>query len=430
MKERLDRFFSVGRRGSSLSTEILAGLATFLSMAYIVVANPQILEKAGMERSDVFVATCLSAALASLLMGLWANLPIALAPGMGINAYFAFELAPRDDWRTALGVVFVSGVIFLALSLLPVRRWILDGIPLSLKRAIAAGVGLFLFLLGLKQAGIVVDHEDTLVALGDLSSWPAAICLATLCLMVVLSGRKVPGAVILAIAAGSFMGLALGASEWKGWAEMPSLPGTFLELDWRGALEPSLLPAILALLIVDLFDSSGTLVGVSHQAGLLDKDGRLPRIKRAFLADSTGTVAGALVGTSTVTSYIESAAGTAAGGRTGMVPVTVAALFLGCLFLGPLAASVPEFAVAPALLFVGCLMMRSLSQIDWDDIFELVPVAMLALAIPLSFSITDGIGIGFLCWVGIRLLALRFREIHPAAAAIALLFLAKFAWLD
>ena len=425
----LDRHFQVSRRGSSLPTELLAGLSTFLAMAYITVANPEILAGAGMDPRSVFVATCLASALATLLMGCLANMPVALAPGMGINAWFAFTLADEHGWEVALGIVFLSGLLFLVLSVLPVREWIIDGIPMGLKRGIAAGIGFFIILLGLESAKIVAAHEKTIVTFGDLSAPEPMLALVGFCLIVVLTARKVMGAVILGIACVTLLGLILGISEWKGWAAPPTMPDTLFALDITGALHLALIPAILTLLVIDLFDSSGTLIGVSHQAGLLDPKGRLPRIRSAFVADATGTVAGSLLGTSTVTSYIESAAGTSAGGRTGLVSLVVAALFLACLFLGPVAASVPGFAVAPALLHVGCLMARSLSDLDWDDIAEYAPVVLMLLAIPLSHSISDGIGTGFLCWVAIRILCGRRRECPPATLAIALVFLVKFVWL-
>ena len=432
MTETLERFFGLAERGASVRTEITAGATTFLTMAYIAFVNPQILSSAGMPFDAVFVATCLSAAGATLIMGLYANYPIALAPGMGLNAFFAFSvvLGLGHKWEVALGAVFISGLLFLAISILPVRRWIVEAIPQGLKLAIAAGIGLFLGVIALKNAGVIQGSKATLVTLGHLTTPAPLLCLIGFCLIAALAARKVPGAALIGMLAVAAAGLVFGVSEWKGIASLPPDPTpTLFALDIAGALELSMLAVVLTFLLVDLFDTTGTLIGVAHQADLLDEEGRLPRMQRALIADSAGTVGGALLGTSPVTSYIESAAGTAAGGRTGLSAVVVAVLFLACLFFAPLAGSVPPYATAAAILYVACLMARPLMDLDWGDVTESAAAILTVIAIPLTFSIADGIGVGVITYALIKLLAGRVGECSPTLIGVALLFAVKFAWL-
>jgi AGZA family xanthine/uracil permease-like MFS transporter len=432
LSTRLDAYFKLTEHGTSVRTEILAGITTFLTMAYIAFANPAMLADAGMDFGAVFVATCLAAAIGTAIMGLHANYPVALAPGMGLNAFFAYSvvLGMGHTWQVALGVVFVSGVLFVILSLLPVREWIIDSIPKTLKLAISAGIGLFLGIIALRNAGIVVGDPVTLVGLGNLHSAAPLLAVGGFVLIIALDHRGVPGAIILGILATAALGVGLGVSEWRGIASLPPDPSpTLLQLDVRGAVELSLIPVVFSFLFVDLFDTAGTLVGVSHRAGLLDDEGRLPRLGRALLADSSATVAGALLGTSTTTSYIESAAGIKAGGRTGLCAVTVALLFLLCLFFSPLAQTVSAYATAPALLFVACLMARGLAEIDWEDPTEYAPAVVTALAMPLTFSISDGIGLGLITYAVAKLLSGGLRACSPAVLIIALLFALRFAFL-
>lgn len=432
MTATLERFFGLAQRGTDVRTEVTAGVTTFLTMAYIAFVNPQILSDAGMPFDAVFVATCLAAAFSTLVMGLYANYPIALAPGMGLNAFFAYGvvLGMGHPWEVALGAVFVSGVLFLLLSVLPVRRWIVEAIPQGLKLAIAAGIGLFLGVIALRNAGIIQASEATLVTAGELMTPGPLLALLGFCAIAALSARRVPGAAIIGMLGVAAAGLALGVSEWRGIASLPPDPTpTLLALDLAGALQAAMLTVVLTFLIVDLFDTTGTLIGVAHQARLLDDRGRLPHMRRALIADSTGTVAGALLGTSPVTSYIESAAGASAGGRTGLTAVVVAGLFLACLFLAPLAGSIPPYATAAAILYVACLMVRPLVDVDWRDVTESAAAVMTVVAIPLTFSIADGIGLGFLSYVLIKVLAGRRRECSPTLIAVALLFAVKFAWL-
>ena len=428
----LERLFGLEAHGTTVRTEVLAGATTFLTMAYIVFVNPAILAQAKMDHGAVFVATCLAAAIGTAVMGLAANYPIALAPGMGLNAYFTFGvvLGMGHSWQVALGAVFLSGVLFIVLSVLPVREWIINAIPRSLKIAISAGIGMFLAIIGLKNAGIVVDHPATLVTMGDLARPEPVLAGVGFVAIAVLMARKVPGAILMVVLALTGVSVATGMVAGGGIVSMPpSMAPTFLAMDIMGALEVGLVVVVFAFLFVDLFDTAGTLVGLAHRAGLLDRDGRLPRLRRALLADSTATVAGACFGTSTTTSYIESAAGINAGGRTGLTAVTAAVLFLVCLFFAPLAALVPAHATAPALVFVACLMVRGLAEIDWDDITEVAPAVITAIAMPLTFSIATGIGLGFITYVAVKALAGRVSEIGAAAALIAVAFALKFAMI-
>lgn len=427
----LERLFQLNAHNTTVRTEVLAGVTTFLTMAYILFVNPNMLAETGMDHGAVFVATCLAAAIGSLVMGLLANYPIALAPGMGLNAFFTYTVVMTMgySWQTALGAVFLSGAIFFLLSIFKIREWIIDSIPLALRAGIAAGIGLFLAIIALKNAGIVVDNPATLVGLGDLSTGGALLACLGFFVIAALAYRKVTGAVMIGILLVTGLSIALGLSELPGVVSMPpSLMPTLLQLDIAGALDIGLVSVIFAFLFVDLFDTSGTLVGVAQKADLLDKDGKMPRLGRALLADSTATMAGAALGTSTTTSYIESAAGISAGGRTGLTACVVAALFLLSLFFAPLAGSVPAYATAPALLFVAVLMMSSLAQIDWDDLTVAAPVVVAALAMPLTFSIANGIAFGFIAWTAVKVLAGRWRELNPAMWVLSALFIVKLAY--
>jgi AGZA family xanthine/uracil permease-like MFS transporter len=426
----LERYFALRENGTTVRTEVLAGLTTFLTMAYIVFVNPSILSAAGMDRGAVFVATCLAAAISTAIMGLYAKYPIALAPGMGLNAFFAFTLVKGMglSWEVALGAVFISGVINVALSLSPVREWIFDAIPKPLKMAISAGIGFFLAIIALENAGIIVGHPATLVTLGDVSKPAAMLAAFGFVIMLALDARNVPGAIIISILITTALGVALGVSPGGGIFSLPpSLEPTFLKLDVMGALNVGLWLIIFSLVFVDLFDTAGTLVGVAHRAGLLTPEGKLPRLKQAMLADSSATLIGSLLGTSNTTSYIESAAGVKAGGRTGLTAVTVAVLFLLVLFLAPLAGMVPAYATAPALLFVACLMARGLTEINWEDVTEYGPAVVTAVIMPLTYSIAHGIAFGFIAFAAAKLLSGRGREMGWPVAVLAVIFLIKYA---
>lgn len=424
----LDRYFGLAAQGTSVLTELRAGVATFLTMAYIMFVNPAILQQAGMDHGAVFVATCLAAAAGSLIMGLYANYPIALAPGMGLNAYFAFTVVPElgGDWQLALGCVFISGVLFFLLSLSPLRAWLIDAIPMNLKLGIAAGIGLFLALIGLQNAGIIADDPVTLVTLGDLGKPQAWLAVAGFFLIAALSVRNVTGAIIIGVLSVTAAAVLAGLDPWHGFAAAPpSLAPTFLEMDVAGVFQLGLVIIVLTLLLVMILDTAGTIIGVAHQAGFLDAEGRLPRIRQAFLADSSGAMIGAALGTSTATAYIESTAGVKEGGRTGLTAVFVAALFVLALFLSPLAHTVPVYATAPALLFVACLMATSLGAIQWEDATDYIPALTIAFLMPLTYSIATGIGLGFIVYVTLKALTGRVSEINAAVAIIAMAFLLK-----
>jgi AGZA family xanthine/uracil permease-like MFS transporter len=428
----LERYFGLRENGTTIRTEVVAGVTSFLTMAYIMFVNPSILAAAGMDHDAVFVATCLGSAIGTLVMALYANYPLALAPGMGLNAYFTYGVVKgmHYSWEVALGAVFLSGVLFFVLSITQLRSWIADAIPKSQKLAISTGIGLFLGIIALKNAGIVVAFPETLVTLGELKAAAPVLAVAGFLVMVALDAWRVPGAIIIAILGTTAAGIAWGVSPFGGvFAMPPSLAPTFLKLDLAGTLQIGLATIVFAFFFVDLFDNTGTLVGVAHRAGLIGKDGRIPRLARAFLADSTATMAGALLGTSTVTSYIESAAGVRAGGRTGLVGVIVALLFLLSLFLAPLAGTVPAYATAPALFFVACLMTRGLAEIDWEDVTEYAPAVVTALTMPLTFSIANGIAFGFITYAAVKLLSGRPREASPAVYVLGALFFVKFAVL-
>ncbi|MFK2914741.1 NCS2 family permease [Pseudomonas sp. 3HC3] len=429
----LERLFQLRAHNTNVRTEILAGVTTFLAMAYILFVNPSILGETGMDKGAIFVATCLAAAIGSATMGLIANYPIALAPGMGLNAFFTYTVVLHmgHTWQVALGAVFLSAVMFFLLSIFRIREWIVNSIPLPLRSAIAAGIGLFLALIALHNAGIVVDNPATLVGMGDLKQ--PSVILATLgfFLIVGLESLKVRGAVLIGILAVTVASIAMGVTPFGGIVSMPpSLAPTFLQLDIAGALDVGLISVIFAFLFVDLFDNSGTLIAVAKRAGLMGKDGYMPKMGRALIADSTAAMAGSLLGTSTTTSYIESAAGVSAGGRTGLTAIVVAVLFLLALFFAPLAGSVPAFATAPALLFVAVLMASGLAEINWDDVTEAAPVVVTALAMPLTYSIANGIAFGFIAWTAVKLISGRHRDLNPALVILSILFVIKLGWFN
>ena len=429
----LEKLFQLKAHNTNVRTEILAGITTFLTMAYILFVNPSILGETGMDKGAIFVATCLAAAIGSAVMGLIANYPIALAPGMGLNAFFTYTVVLHmgHTWQVALGAVFLSACMFFVISIFRIREWIINSIPLALRSAIAAGIGLFLALIALKESGIVVANQATLVGMGDLAKPAPLLAILGFILIVALEARRVTGAVMIGILVVTFISIAIGVSQFGGVVSMPpSLAPTFLQLDIKGALDIGLFSVIFAFLFVDLFDNSGTLIGVAKRAGLMGKDGHMPKMGRALIADSSAAMVGSLLGTSTTTSYIESAAGVSAGGRTGLTAIVVAVLFLLALFFAPLAGNVPAFATAPALFFVAVLMASGLAEIDWDDLTVAAPVVVTALAMPLTFSIANGIAFGFITWTACKLLSGRFRELNPALIILSILFVIKLGWFN
>lgn len=424
--------FKLSEHGTTVRTELLAGLTTYMTMVYIAFVNPAILSEAGMDKGAVFVATCLAAAFGSALMGLYANFPIALAPGMGLNAYFTYSVVKGMGipWEAALAAVFASGALFLIISVTPLRQWIIDSISTSQKLAISVGIGFFLAVIGLQGAGLIAADPVTMVKLGDVKSWGVAIAAAAFIIMAALEARRIPGAILIGIVFAYVAALALGLAPITALASAPpSIAPVFLQLDFGALLNVAMIPVVLTFLFVVLFDNTGTLIGVARAAGMTKPDGSLPGLERALAVDSTSTMVGAALGTSTTTSYIESAAGVNAGGRTGLVAVTVAVLFLATLVLAPLAGSIPAFATAPALIFVGCLMMTGLRDIDFEDPTEYVPGAVTIIAMPLTFSIADGIAFGLIAYAAIKLLAGRWSDISLAVGVLATLFVLRFALL-
>ena len=424
----IERLFKLRENHTTFRTEVLAGITTFLTMCYIIIVNPLILAETGMDHGAVFVATCLAAAIGCLVMGMIANYPIALAPGMGLNAYFTYSvcLGMGVQWQTALAAVFVSGLVFLAISFLKIREAIVNAIPMSLKFAIGGGIGLFLALIALKNAGIIVDNSATLVGLGNIKQPTVLLALLGFLFIVVLHHFKIRGAIIISILVITVIATVLGLNEFKGVVgHIPSITPTFMQMDFEGLFTASMVGVIFVFFIVDLFDSTGTLVGVAHRAGLL-QDGKLPRLKKALFADSTAIVAGAALGTSSTTPFIESASGVAAGGRTGLTAVVVALLFLSCLFLAPLAQSVPSFATAPALLFIGVLMIQGITHIDWDDITEAVPAFLTIVFMPFTYSIADGIAMGFISYALVKLFTGKAKTVPYMVWIIAALWVFKF----
>ena len=427
----LERLFRLKENETTVRRELFAGLTTFMAMAYVVVVNPRILSEGGMPADGVLFATCLSAALATLVMGLWANYPIALAPGMSLNAYFTYSVVMGRGvpWQTALGVVFLSGLLFLVLTLTKVREHIVNDIPDCLKHGTAAGIGLFIAFIGLRNAKLIVSSPATFVAFGKISDHNALLAVSGLLLTAILMARRVSGAILVGIVVIALAGIPFGLTHWP--AQLFSLPhasGTFLKLDLRGAMRFGLGELIFVFFFVDLFDNVGTLVGVCEQGKFL-KNGKLPRASRALLADAFGTMAGALTGTSTVTSYIESAAGVAAGGRTGLGNLLIAGLFLAAMFCSPLVAAVPAYATAPALILVGTLMCGAVARVNWEDFTEAFPAFMTVIATPLTFSIANGLSLGLLSFTFLKLGSGRQKEISPLIWILSALFLCRYAFL-
>lgn len=427
----LDKFFKLTENGTNVRTELVAGLTTFLTMAYIIFVNPSILGDAGMPKDSVFVATCLAAAIGTLIMGLYANYPMALAPGMGLNAYFAYVVVKGMGlpWQVALGAVFISGCLFLTVTLFKLREMIVDGIPHSIRTAITVGIGMFLGLISLKSAGIVVANPATLVGIGDLHKAPVVLAIIGFFLIVALDRLKVKGAILIGILVVTVLSFFFGGNKFMGLVSAPpSLDPTLFKLDIMGALSVGIFNVVLVFFLVELFDATGTLMGVANRAGLL-KNGKMARLNKALLADSTAIVAGSFLGTSSTTAYIESAAGVQAGGRTGLTAVAVAVLFLACLFIAPLAGVVPAYATAPALLYVSCLMLRELVDIDWSDTTESVPAAITAVMMPFTYSIAQGVAFGFISYALLKLLTGRAKEVRAIVWAIAAVFTFKFVYL-
>jgi len=427
----IDRYFRLAENQTTARRELLGGLTTFLTMAYIVVVNPQILSQAGMPVDGVVFATCVASAAATLVMGLYANYPIALAPGMSLNAYFTYSvcLGMHVPWRTALGVIFFSGLFFLILTITRVREQIVNGIPDCLKHSTAGGIGMFIAFVGLRNARLVVANPATFVSLGSFSNHETQLACLGLAIMLILMSRKISGAILIGILVTTLLGILRGMAAWpRAIFSLPHASATWLQLDLRGALHLGLLEIIFVFLFVDLFDNVGTLVGVCEQ-GCFIQNGKIPRVGRALVSDAIGTMFGALTGTSTVTSYIESAAGVAAGARTGLGNVVVAVLFLFAAFCAPLAAAIPGYATAPALILVGALMTEAIARVQWKDFTEAIPAFVTLLATPLTFSIATGLSLGLISYTLVKVAAGKFRDVSLLIWILTVLFILRYIYL-
>jgi AGZA family xanthine/uracil permease-like MFS transporter len=432
MLKRLETYFEFARLGTNWRTEILAGVTTFLTMAYIVLVNPSILKDAGMPLAAVTAATCLSAAFGSIMMGVVARYPIALAPGMGLNAYFAYAVCIKMHipWQTALGAVFLSGVIFLALTAAGIRQMILHAIPHELYAAVASGIGLFIALIGFRNAGLVVGDPNTLLSLGNIRNPTTVLALLGLILMVALEVKKVRGAILIGVLTITGLAWAMGLVHWTPAAGgFSSLAATAFQLDIRGALNKGLLEIVFVFFFVDLFDNLGTLVAVTKRAGLISPDHTIPRLNRILFADATATVFGSLTGTSTVTSYVESTAGVAAGGRSGVTAIVTGLLFLAAIGAAPFVGIVPPAATAPALILVGSLMLATIKEIHWHDPLVAVPCFLTLVLIPFTYSIANGLGFGIIAWAVLHIVAGKLRRQDWLLYVLAALFLARFVYL-
>ena len=428
----IERYFGINGDNTTIKTEIVAGITTFLTMAYIIFVNPNVLADAGMDKGAVFVATCVAAAVGCFIMGIYARLPVALAPGMGLNAFFTYGvvLGMGYAWQTALGAVFLSGCIFVLLSLFKIREAIINAIPNSLKNGVVAGIGAFLAFIALQSAGIIVNHDATLVALGDMTSFGPVLASLGFVVIIGLSYKRVPGAVTIGILLVALISLLMGYTQFTGIISAPpSIAPTLMQLDIAGAFDVGMISVIFAFLFVDLFDTAGTLIATTSQAKLTDKDGNIPNMGKALLADSTATVAGSLLGTSSTTSYIESISGIASGGRTGLMAVTVGVLFLLSIFFSPLAGMIPAYATAGAIFYVAVLMMGTLKDIDWSDLTEAAPVVVVLLFTPLTYSIADGIALGFITFTAVKAISGKFADISIAVWLLTLVLLIKIIFL-
>ena len=432
MKAFLDNFFKTKSHSTDIQTEIVAGITTFITMAYIIFVNPQMMAQTGMDHGAIFVGTCLAAAVACLFMGLFANWPVGLAPGMGLNAFFTYTVVGEMGyaWETALGAVFIAGVLFFIMSITPLRRWMLDSIPMNLRVAMGAGVGLFIGFIGLKNGGIIISDGATFLSLGDFTNSSTLLAGLGFLLIAILSIRKIPGAIIIGILTVTFLSIILNLVEFDGiFALPPDVTPVFLELDIFGALDIAMISVIVSFLFVNLFDTAGTLFGVASRANFLDETGNIRNMDKALKADSSSSIFGSFFGCAPVTSYVESSAGIETGGRTGLTAVVVGILFLLATFLSPFAAAVPAYATSGALIYVAILMLSGMEKLNWDDQSELLPALVMVVMIPLTFSIANGIALGFLAYVSIKVFIGKFSNISSGAWFLTLVFVAKFVFL-
>ena len=432
MKSKLEQFFAIEAHQTSLQKEVLAGVTTFITMAYIIFVNPQMMAQSGMDHGAIFVGTCLAAAFACLFMGLYANWPVGLAPGMGLNAFFTYTVVGEMgySWEVALGAVFIAGILFFIMSITPLRRWMLDSIPLNLRIAMGAGVGLFIGFIGLKNGGIIVANGATFLSLGDFTNPGTLLAGLSFLLISILSIRKIPGAIIIGILTVTLISIFLNLVEFEGvFALPPDVTPVFMELDIIGALDVAMISVIVSFLFVNLFDTAGTLFGVATRANLVEESGNIVDLDKALKVDSSSSVFGSFLGCAPVTSYVESSAGIEAGGRTGMTAVVVGVLFLLATFLSPLAAAIPAYATAGALIYVAILMLSGMESLNWDEQSELLPALIMIVMIPLTFSIANGIALGFLAYVSIKVFVGEISKISSGAWFLTLIFVTKFIFL-
>ena len=432
MTQILERLFKLESHGTNPKKELIAGLTTFVTMAYIILVNPQIMSAAGMDPGASFVGTCIAAAFACFAMGLYANWPIGLAPGMGLNAFFTFTVVIEMgySWEVALGAVFLAGILFVIMSVTPLRRWMLDSIPMNLRVAMGSGVGLFVGFIGLKSGGLIVANDSNFLSLGDFSKTETVLAGLGFLLISVLAIRKVPGAIILGVMVVTVSAMLFGLVQFQGLVSMPpDLAPTFMKLDIMGALDLTMVSIVISFLFVNLFDTAGTLLGVANRANLIDENGDVKNLDRALKADSTSSVVGAFFGCAPVTSYVESSAGVEAGGRTGLTAVVVGLLFLLAIFFSPLASIVPAYATSGALIYVAILMLGGMEKLDWTDTTELVPSLIMIVMIPLTFSIANGIALGFISYVVIKAFVGEIKSVSSGAWFLFAVFVAKFIFL-
>ncbi len=432
MKSAIEQFFSLEENQTTLQREILAGITTFVTMAYIIFVNPQMMAQSGMDYGAIFVGTCLAASFACLFMGLYANWPVGLAPGMGLNAFFTYTVVGEMGytWEVALGAVFIAGMLFFIMSVTSLRRWMLDSIPTNLRIAMGAGVGLFIGFIGLKNGGIIVANGATFLSLGDFTNPTTLLAGIGFLLISILSIRKIPGAIIIGILIVTLISVLLNLVKFEGvFALPPDVIPVLMQLDILGALDVAMISVIMSFLFVNLFDTAGTLFGVATRANLVQETGHIKDLDKALKVDSSSSVFGSFLGCAPVTSYVESSAGIESGGRTGLTAIVVGVLFLLATFLSPLAATVPAYATAGALIYVAILMLSGLEGLNWEDQSELLPALVMTVMIPLTFSIANGIALGFLAYVSIKIFVGEISKISSGAWFLTLIFLAKFIFL-
>ena len=428
----LEKLFKLKESNTNIQTELLAGFTTFITMAYIIFVNPQMMSSTGMDLGASFVGTCVAAAIACIAMGFYSNWPIGLAPGMGLNAFFTYTVVGEMGytWEIALGAVFLAGILFWIMSVTPIRQWMLESIPMNLRIAMGSGVGLFIGFIGLKNGGIIVSNEATLISIGDLLKVETLLAMLGFLLIAILAVRRIPGAILIGVMMVTLISIFVGIIQFQGLISYPpAFMPVFMKLDILGALDLAMISVIMSFLFVNLFDTAGTLLGVANQARLVDEDGNIHNLDKALKADSSSSAFGAFLGCAPVTSYVESSAGVEAGGRTGLTAVTVGFLFLIAVFFSPLASIIPAHATAGALIYVAILMMSAMEKLNWSDSSELLPALIIIVMIPLTFSIANGIALGFISYVVLKIASGQFKKISSGAWFLTMIFLSKFLFL-